>query len=166
MHQALIRAGIKGVGAHRGHRAFGGHSCMANAVGALHQRHIKPLSNAFRETDIFVNLDVIACAHHSDAGMRLAHSGAYLVDLVLRNFKNRMAVFALQSQRLSKGCFEICLQSGKVLIRMCRLDGDFGAILGSLAIDGDPCAIGPAIRHCDEHIREHAPQRSFQRGVF
>jgi hypothetical protein len=70
---------------------------MANAVGAFHQRDIKPLCNAFREANIFVNLDVIARAHNSDAGMSPANSGAELTDLVLRNFKNRMAVFALQS---------------------------------------------------------------------
>ena len=86
--------------------------------------------------------------------------------LIGRKFQNRVGAFHHHRDRLADRFLQILVEIGEILARFGGLDGDLGQPVPGVAIDGDTGAVGAAIRHGHEHIRQHGAQFGFKRFVF
>jgi hypothetical protein len=72
----------------------------------------------------------------------------------------------LHGHRLADGVMQIAVEVLEVLVGMRRLDGDLAQTILGPAIDRDPRAVGAAVGHGDEHVRQHGAELRFQLRVL
>ena len=61
---------------------------------------------------------------------------------------------------------EVFGERGEVLGGIRRLDGDLDQVIGVGAVDRDAGAVGAAVGHGDEHVRQERTELRFQRFVL